>query len=82
MPVLDGFALAQKLRMLPGGAAVRLVAVTGMGRQEDLARSREAGFEIHLTKPADPDVVLRIAALEVSAEAKVLPFARPRAAQD
>jgi CheY-like chemotaxis protein len=53
-----------------------------MGRQEDLARSREAGFEVHLTKPADPDVVLRIAALETSAEAKVLPFARPRAASD
>lgn len=82
MPVLDGFALAQKLRMLPGGGSVRLVAVTGMGRQEDLARSREAGFEIHLTKPADPEVVLRIAALEVPAEARVLPFARPRAASD
>lgn len=80
MPGMDGFALAQKLRALPGGDAIRLVAVTGMGRQEDLARSREAGFEIHLTKPADPEVVLRIAEQESHSDANVVPFARPRAA--
>jgi CheY-like chemotaxis protein len=42
MPVLDGFALAQKLRLLPGGQAIRLVAVTGLGRKEDQVRSQEA----------------------------------------
>jgi CheY-like chemotaxis protein len=82
MPFMDGFALAQKLRMLPGGAALRLVAVTGMGRQEDHARSREAGFDVHLTKPADPDVVLRIAAQEFSGDSKVVPFNRPRTATE
>jgi signal transduction histidine kinase/ActR/RegA family two-component response regulator len=82
MPMLDGFALAQRLRLLPGGSAVRLVAVTGMGRQEDHVRSREAGFDIHLTKPADPDVVLRIAALDSYPDAKVVPFTRPRAATE
>ncbi len=81
MPVFDGFALAQKLRLLPGGHELRLVAVTGMGRQEDQARSREAGFDIHLTKPADPEVVLRLANLEES-DARVVPFARPRAATE
>src|SRR5688572_2633494 len=80
MPGMDGFALAQKLRALPGGDVVRLVAVTGMGRQEDLARSREAGFEIHLTKPADPEVVLRIAEQDSHSDANIVPFTRPRAA--
>ena len=80
MPGMDGFALAQKLRALPGGDVIRLVAVTGMGRQEDLARSREAGFEIHLTKPADPEVVLRIAEQDSHSDANIVPFTRPRAA--
>ncbi len=87
MPLMDGFALAQKLRMLPGGASLRLVAVTGMGRQEDHARSREAGFDLHLTKPADPEVVIRIAATPSSAadssgESKVVPFTRTRTATE
>ncbi|MDF3022592.1 MAG: hypothetical protein K0Q92_3895 [Steroidobacteraceae bacterium] len=80
MPGMDGFALAQKLRALPGGDVIRLVAVTGMGRQDDLARSREAGFEIHLTKPADPEVVLRIAEQDSHSDANIVPFTRPRAA--
>jgi signal transduction histidine kinase/ActR/RegA family two-component response regulator len=82
MPGMDGFALAQKLRMLPGGASLRIVAVTGMGRQEDHARSRDAGFDIHLTKPADPEVVIRLAALELSDDSKVVPFPRPRSAME
>jgi CheY-like chemotaxis protein len=81
MPDLDGFALAKQLRAMPGGQRMRLVAVTGMGRQEDMARSRDAGFDVHLTKPADPDVVLRIAGQEAVSDANVVPFARPRAAE-
>ena len=74
--------LTDPLRMLPGGGSLRLVAVTGMGRQEDHARSRDAGFDSHLTKPADPDVVIRIAALESSGDSKVVPFTRPRVATE
>jgi len=82
MPGMDGYTLAVKLRALQGGHAIRLVAVTGMGRQEDLARSREAGFEIHLTKPADPEVVLRIAGQESHFDDNVVPFSRPRASTE
>jgi signal transduction histidine kinase/ActR/RegA family two-component response regulator len=78
MPGVDGFALAKSLRALPGGRALRLVAVTGMGRQEDVARSREAGFDLHLTKPADPEMVLRIASQGLSGDPKIIPFARSR----
>lgn len=76
MPVLDGFALAQKLRLLPGGQAIRLVAVTGLGRKEDQVRSHDAGFHVHLTKPADPEVVLRMAQEDFVAAAKVVPLRR------
>jgi signal transduction histidine kinase/CheY-like chemotaxis protein len=81
MPGMDGFELAQRLRAMPGGHAMRLVAVTGMGRKEDLARSREAGFDLHLTKPADPEVVLRIAEQAMNGDAKILPFTRARLAE-
>jgi signal transduction histidine kinase/ActR/RegA family two-component response regulator len=82
MPGMDGFGLARQLRAMAGGEAIRLVAVTGMGRQEDQLRSREAGFDLHLTKPADPEVVLRIAGQGVDAEPKIVPFARPRASAE
>jgi signal transduction histidine kinase/ActR/RegA family two-component response regulator len=59
---LDGIEVAKRLRAAPWGRAATLVAVTGMGQQTDIARTREAGFDEHLTKPADPARVLRIAA--------------------
>jgi CheY-like chemotaxis protein len=39
-----------------------LVALTGMGQQADVASTREAGFDHHLTKPADLDRVARLVA--------------------
>jgi CheY-like chemotaxis protein len=53
MPGMSGYELAAALRSLPGGAGVRLVAVTGWGTEQDRARARAAGFDLHLTKPID-----------------------------
>ena len=53
MPGMSGYELAAALRSLPGGAGVRLVAVTGWGTEQDRARARAAGFDLHLTKPVD-----------------------------
>jgi CheY-like chemotaxis protein len=55
LPGMDGYAVAQRLRLMPGGKAVRLIAVSGYGQEEDRRRAREAGFDRHLTKPVDPD---------------------------
>jgi signal transduction histidine kinase/DNA-binding response OmpR family regulator len=52
LPVMDGYELAQRLRSqaeLPEG--VRMVAITGYGRDADRRRSKEAGFDAHLVKP-------------------------------
>jgi CheY-like chemotaxis protein len=46
--------VAAALRGNPATAAARLIALTGYGRDEDRQRAREAGFDEHLTKPADP----------------------------
>jgi signal transduction histidine kinase len=59
LPVVDGYELARRLRGLPG-APRRFVAVTGYGADGDLARSRAAGFEAHLTKPMNVDRLLEI----------------------
>jgi signal transduction histidine kinase/CheY-like chemotaxis protein len=59
MPQPDGIELAKMLRKQPWGKSVKLVALTGMGQPADLARTRAAGFDEHLTKPASPNDILR-----------------------
>jgi len=55
MPGLNGYDLARSLRQQ--GASTVLVALTGWGTQQDEALSRDAGFDLHLTKPAAIDAV-------------------------
>jgi signal transduction histidine kinase/ActR/RegA family two-component response regulator len=51
MPGMDGFTLLRELRLRPRTAAVPAIAVTGFGQEEDVARTRAAGFFAHLAKP-------------------------------
>lgn len=53
LPKLDGYQVARRIREQDGGADIVLVALTGWGQEEDRERSREAGFDLHLTKPVD-----------------------------
>jgi CheY-like chemotaxis protein/anti-sigma regulatory factor (Ser/Thr protein kinase) len=62
MPRMDGAEVARRLRLTPWGREARLVAITGMGQQADISRTREAGFDEHITKPADLAHVSRLAA--------------------
>ena len=43
------------IRGQPWGRQLKLIALTGMGQPDDHARTREAGFDQHLTKPVDPE---------------------------
>jgi PAS domain S-box-containing protein len=52
MPGKDGYEVARELRDSPQTRQAVLVALTGWGAQDDRARSRQAGFDHHLTKPA------------------------------
>jgi CheY-like chemotaxis protein len=54
LPGLDGWELARQLRLTPDLSQTRLIAVTGYGSDADRDRSRQAGFDYHLTKPCDP----------------------------
>jgi CheY-like chemotaxis protein len=52
MPGLNGYEAAPLIRREPWGGDVLLVAISGWGQQKDRERSREAGFDHHIVKPA------------------------------
>jgi signal transduction histidine kinase/ActR/RegA family two-component response regulator len=54
LPVIDGLEVARRIRAQSGVHQPLLVAVTGLGREEDRQRSVDAGFDHHLVKPIDP----------------------------
>jgi CheY-like chemotaxis protein len=64
LPRISGYEVATRLRAASqaNGQPLLLVAVSGYGRDQDRKAAREAGFDMHLTKPADPDEVLRVLA--------------------
>lgn len=51
LPGIDGYEVARRIRMLPNGKAMTLVALTGYGQETDKQRALSAGFDEHLTKP-------------------------------
>lgn len=54
LPGLDGFQVARRLRADAATADLRLIALSAYGSEADRGRSREAGFDTHLTKPVNP----------------------------
>lgn len=60
MPKLNGLELAAMIRADARGNDVVLIALTGWGQEDDRRRSRAAGFDYHLVKPADPFEIERI----------------------
>ncbi|MBM4440364.1 MAG: PAS domain S-box protein [Candidatus Rokubacteria bacterium] len=60
LPGLDGYAVARALRDTPRAGAMRLIALTGYGQAEDRRKALEAGFDVHLTKPVDPERLVRL----------------------
>jgi two-component system CheB/CheR fusion protein len=60
LPGMDGYQVGRQLRHVPGMAEKLIVALTGYGQEQDRNRSREAGFDEHLTKPVDHDALRRL----------------------
>ncbi|MFS2218595.1 response regulator, partial [Telluria sp. Tellsp104] len=57
MPDMDGLDVARRIRADPAWSGVRIVALTGWGQESDRERTRGAGFDFHLTKPVDLNVL-------------------------
>jgi CheY-like chemotaxis protein/two-component sensor histidine kinase len=58
LPDRDGYAIAEDIRSDHELAALPLIAISGYGATEDQVRSRRAGFDLHLTKPVPPGLLL------------------------
>jgi CheY-like chemotaxis protein/two-component sensor histidine kinase len=57
MPGLDGYEVAHQVRRDPDLRDLTLIALTGWGQEQDRRRTREAGFDHHLVKPVDLEVL-------------------------
>jgi CheY-like chemotaxis protein len=57
LPGIDGLAVARQLRADPQLSGMRIIAMTGSGREDDRQAARDAGFEQYLLKPIDLDFV-------------------------
>jgi PAS domain S-box-containing protein len=53
MPALNGLDVCRRIRAAPWGGAMRIIAHTGWGQDEDRRRTRAAGFDHHVVKPVD-----------------------------
>ncbi len=60
MPGMDGLAATRRIRAQPGGAAVRIIALTGWGQEDDRQRTHDAGLDDHLVKPVQIEALVRI----------------------
>jgi len=60
MPGMDGYETCRRMRETSCGARATLIALTGWGQEDDKRRAFDAGFDCHLTKPADPVAVAKL----------------------
>ncbi|MDI1275149.1 response regulator [Polaromonas sp.] len=59
MPGMDGYDAARLIRQQPGGNRILLIALTGWGQSADRKRASEAGFDHHLVKPVDYELLVK-----------------------
>jgi PAS domain S-box-containing protein len=71
LPGMDGYELARRLRQIEELDGLKLVAVTGYGRESDRACSRAAGFDLHLVKPVAMDTLQATLAMFTGSADKV-----------
>jgi CheY-like chemotaxis protein len=62
LPGLDGYGVVRELRRDPATAGARMIAITSYGDEEHWSQSCAAGFDAHLTQPADPDLLCELLA--------------------
>ncbi len=57
LPGLDGYEVARAIRRDPELSGVKLIAVSGYGQESDRRRSKDAGFDVHMVKPVEPQTI-------------------------
>jgi PAS domain S-box-containing protein len=82
LPRLNGYDAARRIRALPSGRSMVIVAVTGWGQDSDRQKTVDAGFDVHLVKPVDPDALMKLIAAHPSALRRSQPVATRTAAPE
>jgi DNA-binding response OmpR family regulator len=59
MPRLDGLVTTARLRADPSTSGMKIVMVSARAQQADVRRGMEVGVDVYITKPFDPDVLIR-----------------------
>lgn len=62
LPGIDGFQVAERIRSMPDGARILLIAISGYGQDEHRHRARQTGFDQHFVKPIDPVAITELLA--------------------
>ena len=62
LPRLNGYEVCRRIRQTTWGKELTIVALTGWGQEEDRDRSTDAGFNAHMVKPVDHDVLMKLIA--------------------
>ena len=60
MPGMDGYEACRRIRRAAWSTNMRLIAITGWGQDEDRRKSADAGFDVHLVKPVNPEALTQL----------------------
>lgn len=60
LPDVSGTEVARAIRQAPWGSGVKIIAVTGWGQHQDRLRTTNAGIDVHLVKPVNPEEILKL----------------------
>lgn len=78
LPGLNGYEAARRIRENEKNKHPLLIAITGWGQDADRRRSRESGFDVHMVKPLDPELLMKLLAdVDKGMPAPVDPGPRP-----
>jgi CheY-like chemotaxis protein len=62
LPKIDGYETCRRIRERDWGRRLMVYALTGLDHDDDLDKSKKTGFDMHLTKPVAPEVLLTVLA--------------------
>jgi CheY-like chemotaxis protein len=62
LPKLNGYEVCRQIRQHAWGRSMIVVALTGLGHNDDYARSEQSGFDMHLVKPVAAELLLTVLA--------------------
>ena len=79
LPGVNGFQVGERLRRAPAHEAMVLIALTGYGQPDSLRRARDAGFDEYITKPIEPERLMRLIDVAFASRARRQDPSRPPA---